>query len=372
MCRKGFASGKDNKLSRNEDKNPGTKKTGDDMQVLQLNTGSRFQEDIGIDLNKDDLKGQDIDGDFQYYIPAEKLNKRSLLHAAGNLKPGKEYRGKSSISGNSLKSREPIYFRSGKTSAEVLFSASFDNDIFDYTDYYYTSGIGFEFYHPAVSSFPLTQLLPGLKYSLNYYGLTLVQNLYTPRKLDSLSVQAGDRPFAAYLVLGHSRVSLSPESRRRLQSELSLGIIGPASLGGMAQDLIHNNEPVGWVNQVGNDFVLNYSIRFDQGIYSGNGLELAVIAGGQAGTLFDNIMAGLYFQSGKFNDRYGSVFQTTGHQKPYKKRVRYYFSLDLKNKLIIYDATLQGGMFNHESVYTLEGSRSGDTFSAGRPVSDLD
>jgi lipid A 3-O-deacylase len=175
--------------------------------------------------------------------------------------------------------------------------------------------------------------------------------------LEELAVRIGDRPFAAYLTVGHQRISLSVDSHRRLQSEFVLGTIGPASLGNQAQDLIHSNTPVGWVNQVKNDFVVNYSIRFDQGIYSGNGIELAVFAGGQCGTLYDNLMGGLFLRVGKANNRYASVFQTTDHEKPFRKRVRYYFSLDVKNKLVVYDATLQGGMFNKESIYKLDGNQ---------------
>jgi hypothetical protein len=103
--------------------------------------------------------------------------------------------------------------------------------------------------------------------------------------------------------------------------------------------------------------VVNYSIRFDQGVYSGNGIEIAVFGGGQAGTLYDNMSAGLFLQIGKFNNRYESIFQTTGHQETFKHRIRYYFSLDVKNKIVFYDATMQGGMFNRESVYTFKGSQ---------------
>jgi hypothetical protein len=259
--------------------------------------------------------------------------------------------------GKSFLVRSPFSFIAGRTSQGVFFTAIFDNDIFDYTDYYYTNGISLELYHPAISASPISRILPGLKNSLNYYGLALVQNMYTPRKLEELSVRVGDRPFAAYLTIGHQRISLSADSHRKLQSEFVLGIIGPASLGNVAQDIIHTNTPVGWVNQVKNDFVVNYSLRFDQGVYSGNSVEIAVFAGGQAGTLYDNIMAGLFLQIGKANNRYESIFQTTGHQKQFKSRVRYYFALDVKNKLIVYDATMQGGMFNKESVYKLSGSQ---------------
>jgi len=342
--------------SVNDPENNSLKKQNDDLipgQHPQIE--SRFQLNPDNNQNKIYTSKPETDNDFLYYFPVEPLEKPSLIPADSILKQNKDSR--ASINRNSINPQERFIFKDGRISPEIFFDAIFDNDIWDYTDYYFTSGISLEFYHPAISASPLTQLLPGLRNSVNYYGLTLVQNLYTPRKLENVNVLAGDRPFAAYLIIGHQRISLSPDKHRRLQSEISIGIIGPASLGGVAQDLIHENKPVGWANQIKNDIVLNYSIRFDQGFYSGKGVELAVIAGGQAGTLYDNIMAGLYLQLGKANNRYGSVFQTTGHQKPFKKRVRYYFSMDVKNKLIMYDATLQGGMFNRGSVYKLEGSQ---------------
>ncbi len=295
--------------------------------------------------------------DFEYFRPDEHIDAQSMIPAGGNLKQNKEPLTTSSLNKKINITEQQFYFKNGRTSPEVFFNAIFDNDMFDYTDYYYTSGIGFEFYHPAISSFPLVQVLPGLKYGLNYYGVTLTQNLYTPRNLIYDYVLDDDRPFAAYLMLGFKRISLSPEHRRRLKSELSLGIIGPAALGGAAQDLIHDDKPVGWVNQVQNDIIINYHIRYDQGIFSGRHTELAIVAGGQAGTLYNNISAGLFFQAGNYNSRYASIFQTTVYQKSFKKRIRYYISLELMNKMVFYDATLQGGMFNRESVYTLEGSR---------------
>jgi hypothetical protein len=36
-----------------------------------------------------------------------------------------------------------------------------------------------------------------------------------------------------------------------------------------------------------------------------------------------------------------------------KHRVHYYFNLRLENKLVLYDATLQGGLFNKHSIYTI-------------------
>jgi lipid A 3-O-deacylase len=255
-------------------------------------------------------------------------------------------------------SREPsiveqVLLKKGRTSPEVVFIAVFDNDIFDYTDYYYTNGISLQLFHPAIGSSPLSRALPGLNGSINYYGIMLVQNMYTPLKLEDLKARIGDRPFASYLTLSHQKVSLSPVRHQRLQTELALGVIGPASGGNIAQDMIHTNTPIGWANQVDNDFLVNYSLRFDQGIYHSNNVDIAVSGGGQAGTLYNNVMAGALVRIGHANDLYSSLFQTTAHEKSFRKRVRYYIGVDLKEKMIIYDATLQGGMFNRESIYTL-------------------
>ena len=330
---------------------------GTSFSLQNQTIGSRFYASNEESREIINIKASEAEEDFEYFRPDEQIDAQTMIPAGGNLKQNKDPGTSSPSNKKIITPGQQVYFKNGRTSPEVFFSAIFDNDMFNYTDYYYTSGIGFEFYHPAISSFPLVQVLPGLKYGLNYYGVTLTQNLYTPRNLIYDYVLDDDRPFAAYLMLGFKRISLSPEYRRRLKSELSLGIIGPAALGGAAQDLIHDDKPVGWVNQVQNDFIINYNIRYDQGIFSGRHAELAIAAGGQAGTLYDNISAGLFFQAGSYNSRYESIFQTTAHQKSFKKRIRYFISLEVMNKMVFYDATLQGGMFNRESVYTLEGSR---------------
>ena len=316
---------------------------------------SRFKLDqeenqYGIRLNEKETKDN-----YQYYIPVEQLEKQSFIPVDGirdlNRKAEEYFDRKP---GNP---REQDFFKDGRTSPEIFFTAIFDNDIFNYTDYYYTNGIDLEFYHPLIRTSPFSLILPGLKNSINYYSLSLVQNLYTPQLLEYTEVLVGDRPFASYLTLGHQRVSLDPVRQARLQTEFVFGVIGPASLGGEAQDAIHSHKPVGWINQVKNDVVLNYNLKFEQGVYRGKGVEFAIFAGGQAGTLYDNVTTGLYLELGKANDRYGSVFQTTGYEKSFKRRIRYFLGIDAANKLVIYDATLQGGMFNRESVYKLDDSQ---------------
>ena len=240
----------------------------------------------------------------------------------------------------------------------IYLLAEFDNDIFDNTDYYFTNGIKLGLFHPALVSSPLSRaLLPDLKNSISYYGLVFVQNMYTPIEIEKSEVQYGDRPFAAYLYLGHQKINCIPGRRIRISSELDLGVIGSAAMGGFVQGTIHEHEPVGWRNQVQNDLLLNYSIDLDKGLISLSWFEAGVKAGAQAGTLYDNLSAGIFLVAGKTNGYYYSPFQNTSGGQAFKKRIRYYFSFDFSSRFIAYDATLQGGIFNKGSVYRISRSR---------------
>ncbi len=250
--------------------------------------------------------------------------------------------------------QDQLLLKKGRVSQEVFFLALFDNDIFDYTDYYYTNGISLQLYHPAIGSLPLSRALPGLNNSLNYYGILITQNMYTPLKLEDLQPRESDRPFASYLTLTHQRISLSPEKLQRLQTEFTLGVLGPASGGNLAQDLIHSNTPVGWVNQVDNTMIVNYLLRFDQGIIHTEKLDVAFSVSGQAGTLYDNIAVGTFIRFGRANDLYGSIFQATAKDQTQRNRFRYYAGADLRQKFIVYDATLQGGMFGRDDIYSID------------------
>jgi len=317
-------------------------------------TFSRFQSASGVLSDTDQPYRSTASANDEYYIIRENISKLKNRSCAKALDSKRNIHREGLILKKSGDAPLLSFASSSKLSPDVYFIAVFDNDIFDYTDYYYTNGIRLELFHPIIASSLISSALPGLKGSNNYYSVSLVQNLYTPLKLEDLEPRLGDRPFASYLAVGHIRISLSPVSQRRLESEFVLGILGPASMGRIAQDMIHEHEPIGWINQVSNDIIVNYNIRFEQGVYKAGRIEAVLVAGGQAGTLYDNISAGACLQLGKTNNRFGEIFQTTSVERPFKKRIRYYFTLEMKNTLMFYDATLQGGMFNKDNPYTLD------------------
>jgi len=237
----------------------------------------------------------------------------------------------------------------------------FDNDIFDYTDQFYTNGVRIEYVAPAISDNPVKHiLLPYWGKAKNYYGLSVVQNLYTPSTTKVDGILYGDRPYAAYLYFGSFKVTNDETHHFRQTSELDLGVIGKPSLGEAVQDIFHkyvpyNNEPLGWENQVSTDAVISYSVSVEKGILKTEHLQFILTADGVLGTLYDNFGGGASLRIGWFNDYFSDLgIQKKRDLAAARKRVtQYYFTISGGARFVAYDATLEGGMVNHNSSYTI-------------------
>jgi len=240
-----------------------------------------------------------------------------------------------------------------------LLQIKFDNDIFDNTDYYYTNGVRIEHIAPVWQKSPVSSLLisPQKKGETNY-GISIVQNLYTPLFPVREEIQYGDRPLAAYLFLGHMSIYNNPEKRYRLVSEIDLGVIGPASLGGAIQSYLHGEEkrPKGWKNQIANDVVANYNIQLEKGILQSYGHEIILTSNLKAGTLYTNGGAGIRYQWGNRKPYFSGYYNIPLHfspKQPWYTYFTYQLSLQSEINAVGYDATMQGGMFNLSSPYTI-------------------
>lgn len=129
------------------------------------------------------------------------------------------------------------------------------------TDKNYTSGvranytrIGAEF--PAIAH-KIDRLIP--TFSINrtsslYYSFG--QSLYTPRDIRQAEADPDDRPWAAFLYGSIGMVTVTDNHTDEV--EATLGVIGPAALGGPAQKFIHKHltdspQPMGWSHQLKNE-----------------------------------------------------------------------------------------------------------------------
>jgi hypothetical protein len=236
------------------------------------------------------------------------------------------------------------------------FSVAFENDMFNKMDWYYTGGLQFLLYHPRLQRSPIDRLLLPFKGSaadLTWHGLALRQELYTPRDLQDDTIRSGDHPYAATLTLSQQRVVNRPGSGTRFTSRLRVGVLGPAALGFNAQDIIHritpSKPPQGWDYQVRNDVIINYDFRLDQEIFRDDITILGVRGGGRLGTLHTDFSGGLWYrmQTGQpYFDRLGPDPAVSSDL---------YFQFEGSGRFVVYDATLQGGLFNKTSPYIIPG-----------------
>jgi lipid A 3-O-deacylase len=249
-------------------------------------------------------------------------------------------------------------------SREKFLRISFDNDILDYTDRFYTNGIRFDLISPVFQQFPLSKLMvPYWRKGTNYYGISLVQNMYTPSTTKVDGILFGDRPYAAYLYFGTFKITNDPVKRFRQTSELDIGVIGSYSFGEYIQKSFHNevptnSVPLGWEYQIQNDLVLNYDLSIEKGIYNSRSMDFNLNGTGSLGTLYTNISGGFLFRTGIQNPYFVNLGQSKRqiNRENNFRNTQFLLFITSRGKLIGYDATLQGGVFNKSSVYTISSS----------------
>ena len=234
------------------------------------------------------------------------------------------------------------------------FRFHYDNDFFAKakTDYYYTQGYSFEVGSPVFRKNPLSNILLRFKGSDPTYGLAFEHFGFTPTSIRSNEILVGDRPFAGAILLKSFATSIDKVHKQRLSSVLSTGMIGPAAFAGRMQATIHrwsgDVDPQGWQYQIRNDVALNYELTHERQI-----LEVPHIVSAHTnaqlrlGTLSDKLQAGFTLTLGRFDSPLTSSIQRAG------RNFQLYLYSQSLGSVVGYDATLQGGLFNRNSPYTL-------------------
>jgi len=240
-----------------------------------------------------------------------------------------------------------------ETNSFSSFEFKWSNDFEYQTDYYYTNGFAFEVFTPWAKGNPINSILfPFNSSELELFSFTLIQDIFTPQEKFSVEDQLdGDRPFAAYILLGFKKVTYNQTSRIRTYLEMQFGVLGPAAHGEEVQNGIHNNLPtsepvVGWENQISNSLMLNYSASIEKQFYYNNWLEFSGISAAKLGLPYTNVDVGIQSRIGLINPL-PKDFEYISSQE-----WQLFLTLSASGRLVGYNATLQGGLFT-ESVYTL-------------------
>ncbi|MFD1467555.1 lipid A deacylase LpxR family protein [Hymenobacter caeli] len=243
-------------------------------------------------------------------------------------------------------------------SPDRLLSYTYANDLFFRTDYYFTQGMTLALVHPALARLPTRHLLPGgPRGSTQYHGLGLRYDGFTPLSIADPAVRVGDRPYAAYLYASFFRVGNRSARYQRLTTALDVGFIGPAAGGKQVQTALHRltggEEPRGWDHQIRNAPVLGYCAAYEKQLLAVPGrAELLGTAEASVGTLYTYAGTGVRLRVGQLNPYFANLGGAAPGPHAGLHRWQCYGQAALNGRLVGYDATLQGGLFNR-SPYTL-------------------
>ncbi|MBA3827426.1 MAG: lipid A deacylase LpxR family protein [Taibaiella sp.] len=235
--------------------------------------------------------------------------------------------------------------------SDKYFRLNYENDFFSATDIYYTQGINLEIVAPWARHFILSKALLHPRGWYTRYGIGIEHNGYTPTSIGHDEILHGDRPFGGTLALKTFQISIDTTRRQRLSTTLYTGILGAAAGTAEMQTGIHrwlhNIRPRGWPNQIHNDAVLDYEVDYEKQIFSlGRYLLLDVDARACIGTLRDNAGVGSTLYFGYYDSPYDIITSNA-------RNFRIYGYEHAGFNAIGYDATLQGGLFNRSSPYTI-------------------
>ncbi len=227
----------------------------------------------------------------------------------------------------------------------------YDNDFFTSTDGNYSQGINLEVVNLALKKFPLSKLLVSIDSSVKKYGIALEHLAYTPTSIRNEEIIYGDRPFAACFYFKTFKLSVDTVRNLLLSSAIIAGVIGNNAGGEWMQKTIHRNlnniEPLGWDNQIKNDIILNYDITFEKALMPYRKMvTFSSISKLSVGTLRDNFGTGFSVMAGIFDNPF---YTSTDSGNDFQCKI---YSSTLIT-LIGYDASLQGGLFNNASPYTI-------------------
>lgn len=236
-----------------------------------------------------------------------------------------------------------------KISSDKFIRLNYENDFFTQTDDYYTQGIKLEGVNPLFRYSPVMWLLPQLANATVQYGLSAVQDCFTPTSITSNTILYGDRPFAGYIYLGHYKISANYYKKQLLTSEVDVGAIGSCAECEEEQKAIHsavpgNIQPDGWQYQIATGIMLNYKVRYEKALYSDTAVDVDAVEQVNAGTVYDNALAGITLHLGKMQ----SYFLTD-----HKSSFQLYAVVQGWVEGVAYNGTMQGDLFTHNSIYTL-------------------
>lgn len=264
-----------------------------------------------------------------------------------------------------------IYAQSSDKPATYMIRIYEDNDFLNIrgngTDNSYTNGTRLDFFYTKKkpSRFFIDRLMPKAgDSSVNIFSWSLTQLMVTPNDISSTQYQPNDYPYAGALFTTHSLYSYSVAKKYSFQTDLVLGIRGPASFARESQTLIHSfihyQKPMGWDNQLKTSPLINLNFTAEKQFLAIAGF-IDVIGGAQlsVGSFVDALSIYPLIRIGKMAPYFNGYLSQFGSYYKNGRKIKTQFYLVAKpaSTFVLHNALMHGDRMNaYADISTSENS----------------
>lgn len=263
---------------------------------------------------------------------------------------------------------------------EVGFQSDNDSYLAQGSDRYYTNGL-FINYRFATDQ---EKLKTGLQKKT--IEISAGQMIFNPISGYRPDPTTQDRPFAGYLYVG-AAINWYHTDEQVLRAGVQIGTIGPNSLAQAGQEFLHTTigfyEPDGWEYQIKNEAALNASLQYARLLQRADNKKTDFSFDGyiNAGTTFSGAGAALLFRAGNIEQLFNSASYDarigTKQAQTLVQRNEFFFYAKPQLNFVAYDATVQGSLFENNSLVTygikpiVFAQQLGVNYSTGRLTLDF-
>ncbi|AWG21065.1 hypothetical protein FFWV33_05720 [Flavobacterium faecale] len=228
-----------------------------------------------------------------------------------------------------------------------------DNDLYTSSknDMYYTNGLELFYRHIVESQNP--------EVAKKTVTFKVGQYIYTPRFVNTPEISIMDRPYAGYL-FGELGQSLFFKKESVFQADVRLGYLGPNSFGRQTQNNFHKivgyPKLLGWEHQIQNALAIQTHFLYSKKLFRERNNQFTDVhfrSEANLGTIFTGVSTGLITRIGfkKLTRIYDSNLYgaSVGSNES-----EFYAYVSTSVNYQLYDATIEGSLFNNNSPVTFD------------------
>lgn len=228
-----------------------------------------------------------------------------------------------------------------------------ENDLFtpNSTDRGYTNGGRLDFFYrrpqPGKSIFNSFLLKAGDN-SINTYSWSVMQTMYTPENISTISPDPFDYPYSSALFISRALHSANPVKKYILQTEWIAGVMGKYAFGEQIQSFVHKHttspKPMGWDHQLSPALLINLNLRFEKSLVQKKFIEILYGSDVYIGTLQDGVKFHSTFRIGKMASYFsGYIEQYSSFNNT--SRLKSYFTVRPALDIVLHNTMIEGNVF---------------------------